>query len=188
MKLLIIDNYDSFTFNLVQLVEQCGCYDYKVVKNDELLTSDLKEFDKILISPGPGVAHEAGQLMEFLKENYTQKSILGICLGYEAIGELFDAKLSKLPNPLHGIQNMGLVVSNSNLFNGLPKEFKIGHYHSWIFYEDDIPSEMEIVLKDENGLPMAISHCDFDVAGLQFHPESIMTEYGKEMIGNWLNK
>lgn len=188
MRLLIIDNYDSFTFNLVQLIEQCGCYDYQIVKNDELLMLDIKEFSKILISPGPGVANEAGELMEFLNNNFKKKSILGICLGYEAIGELFGAKLSKLPAPMHGIQNNGFICGSNKIFNKLPNSFKIGHYHSWIIKEDDIPSSLQIILKDELGLPMAVSHENYDITGLQFHPESIMTEYGIEMIGNWLKK
>lgn len=187
LRLLIIDNYDSFTFNLVQLIEQCGCFDYQIVKNDELLKTDFKEFNKILISPGPGIANEAGELMEFLNNNFKQKSILGICLGYEAIGELFGAKLSKLPEPMHGIQNNGSTCGSNKIFNGLPDSFKIGHYHSWIFNEQDIPSSLHIILKDELGLPMAVCHETYDITGLQFHPESIMTEFGKEMINNWLN-
>ena len=168
------------------MVELCGISNYRIVKNDHLLKTDLSEFDKVLISPGPGVAAEAGDLMEFLKLYFKQKPILGVCLGYEAIGELFGAKLSKLPVPMHGIQNKGIVVSNNIIFNALPLEFNIGHYHSWIINETDMPSELQILLKDENNLPMAFSHKTYNLTGLQFHPESIMTEFGKEMICNWL--
>lgn len=187
MKLLIIDNYDSFTYNLVQLVEQCGLKDYQIVKNDKLLNLDIEEFDKVLISPGPGIAKDAGELMEFLNSVYKQKSILGICLGYEAIGELFGAKLTKLPEPLHGIQNKGGIIAENRIFRGLPEQFKIGHYHSWIIKEEDMPDELQIILIDEDDLPMAVQHILYDITGFQFHPESIMTEYGKEMICNWLN-
>lgn len=186
MKLLIIDNYDSFTFNLVQLVEQCGLKEYQIVKNDKLLNIDIEEFDKILISPGPGIANDAGELMQFLNGVYKQKSILGICLGYEAIGELFGAKLTKLPEPLHGVQNIGKVIAENKIFNGLPMQFKIGHYHSWIINEEDMPDELTITLIDDDDLPMAVQHILYDITGLQFHPESIMTENGKEIIGNWL--
>ena len=186
LKLLIIDNYDSFTFNLVQLVEQCGKTNFEIVKNDKLFDLDVSIFDKILISPGPGIAEEAGDLMEFLRKNYRQKSILGICLGYEALGEMFGACLTKLALPMHGIQNKGRILVNNKIFTGLPYAFKIGHYHSWIIEEASIPPALEIILKDENELPMAFAHKRLDITGLMFHPESIMTEYGKEMIANFL--
>ena len=150
MKLLIIDNYDSFTFNLVQLVEQCGNTDFEIVKNDKLFDLNVDGFDKVLISPGPGIAEEAGDLMEFLRKNYRQKSILGICLGYEALGEMLGACLTKLPQPMHGIQNKGRVLVNNKIFKGLPSVFKIGHYHSWIIEEASIPPALEVILKDEN--------------------------------------
>lgn len=186
MKLLIIDNYDSFTYNLVQLVEQCDFTEFEIVKNDELFDLDVDVFDKVLISPGPGIAEEAGDLMEFLKKNYRKKSILGICLGYEALGEMFGSCLTKLPRPLHGIQNKGRILINNKIFTGLPSVFKIGHYHSWIIEEASIPPALEIILKDENEMPMAFAHKRLDITGLMFHPESIMTDYGKEMIANWL--
>ena len=188
MKLLIIDNYDSFTFNLVQLVEQCDNTDFEIVKNDKLFELDVDNFDKVLISPGPGIAEEAGDLMGFLRKNYRKKSILGICLGYEALGEMFGAHLTKLPQPMHGIQNRGRVVVSNNIFNGLPSGFKIGHYHSWIIEEASIPLALDVILKDENEMPMAFAHKSLDITGLMFHPESIMTEYGREMLANWLDK
>jgi anthranilate synthase component 2 len=186
LKLLIIDNYDSFTFNLVQLVEQCNFSNFEVVKNDRLFDLDISIFDKVLISPGPGIAEEAGDLMEFLRKNYRQKSILGICLGYEALGEMFGSCLTKLPQPMHGIQNRGRIIVNNKIFKNLPSVFKIGHYHSWIIEEASLPPALEIILKDENETPMAFAHKSLDITGLMFHPESIMTEHGKEMIANWL--
>lgn len=188
MRLLIIDNYDSFTFNLVQLVEQSFCTDYFIVKNDGLNRIKDDEFDAILISPGPGIADEAGDLIPFIKQYAYTKHILGICLGYEAITEIFGAKLSKLNSPLHGIQNEGIIIEKANIFKGLPEKFKIGHYHSWIVEEKNMPSDLTIIMKDENSLPMAVKHNSLAIYGLMFHPESIMTEYGKEMINNWLTE
>jgi len=187
MRLLIIDNYDSFTFNLVQLVEQAGCTDFFLAKNDALHRLSDSDFDRVLISPGPGIAKEAGDLMGFLKRTHSKKPILGICLGYEALAELFGGKLVQMPEPMHGIRNKGIVVSRDRIFVGLPSEFFIGHYHSWIIEEKDMPAELEILMKDQEGLPMAFRHRKFDLTGLQFHPESVMTEYGGAMIRNWLN-
>lgn len=186
MNLLIIDNYDSFTYNLIQLIEQAGVMDYLLVKNDQLLDLSGDSFDKILISPGPGIASEAGDLISFLKQNLETKSILGICLGYEAIAESCGGKLVRLPKAMHGIRNKGSVLTNADIFNGLPKEFYIGHYHSWIIEKESFPAELESTLEDENGLIMAFRHRHLDLSGLQFHPESVMTEYGFEMISNWL--
>ncbi len=186
MKLLIIDNFDSFTYNIVQLVEQCNVQDYMIVTNDKLLGLNTAEFDKVIISPGPGIAKEAGELVPFLKLVIRKKSILGVCLGYEAIGEIFGAKLTKMPEPMHGIQNYGTSLKNDSIFVGLPDKFKIGHYHSWIIEEQQMPECLEITMKDENHLPMAFKHKGYRIRGLMFHPESIMTEFGKEIIGNWL--
>lgn len=185
-KLLIIDNYDSFTYNLVQLVEQAGVSDFYLIKNDQLLGLKSDDFDQVIISPGPGIAAEAGKLMQFLKIYYHKKSILGICLGYEALAELFGGKLAQMPEPMHGIRNKGKIIKNASIFNGLPNEFFIGHYHSWIIEEKGMPAELEILMKDENNLPMAFHHKKHDLTGLQFHPESVMTEFGLEMIRNWL--
>ncbi len=186
MKLLIIDNYDSFTFNLVQLVEQAGITDYSLVKNDELKSITADSFDKVLISPGPGVAIEAGQLMWFIKKYHTHKSILGICLGNEAIGELFGAELSQLDEPMHGIRNRARIILRDPIFEGIPDTFNIGHYHSWNLAEDSIPEDLDVIVRDENNLNMAIRHRKLPIIGLQFHPESIMTDYGLDMIRNWI--
>lgn len=184
--LLIIDNYDSFTFNLVQLVERAGVSDYLLVKNDQLLKLKSDSFEKVIISPGPGIAAEAGELIQFLKIYYHKKSMLGICLGFEALAELFGGKLVQMPEPMHGIRNKGNVVKSDTIFKGLPDEFFIGHYHSWIIEENEMPEELEFLMKDENGLPMAFRHKQSDITGLQFHPESVMTEFGLEIIRNWL--
>ena len=186
LKLLIIDNYDSFTYNLIQLVEQAGASDYLIVKNDELDELDTDNFDKVIISPGPGIAKEAGQLMWFLDRYYDSKPMLGICLGHEAIAELFGAKLIPMNEPMHGIKNLGHIVNDDKIFKELPNQFSIGHYHSWILDESQLPDEFKIILRDENDLNMAIKHESFDLTGLQFHPESIMTDYGLKMISNWL--
>ena len=186
MKLLIIDNYDSFTYNIVQLLEQCGVKDFLMVKNDQLM--DLKEddFDRVIISPGPGIAVEAGDLNHFIRKYYQEKSFLGICLGHEALAEFFGARLVRMPQPWHGIQGPGIVVKDDYLFKGLPNQFNIGHYHSWIMEKETLPKELEITMVDNEGRIMAIRHREYDLVGLQFHPESIMTEYGLEMVGNWL--
>ena len=185
MKLLIIDNYDSFTYNLVQHVKRSGVTGFDIVKNDKLLNSK-KQYEKILISPGPGIASEAGQLMDFLTLHYKTASILGICLGQEAIVELFGGKHKKLSHPLHGYRNKATLVKQHYIFKKLPATFSIGHYHSWYVDEKTFPGELEILIKDETGLIMGVTHKHHDVTGLFFHPESIMTEYGQEMISNWL--
>lgn len=184
--LLIIDNYDSFTFNLVQLVEQSGLEDYILVKNDELDQLSGNDFTQVLISPGPGIAKEAGQLMQFIKIYHTLKPILGICLGHEAIAEFFGAKLIQMVEPMHGIKNSARIVINDPIFSDIPDNFHIGHYHSWNIEEKSIPNEIEIILRDENNLNMAIRHKSLPIIGLQFHPESIMTDFGLKIISNWL--
>ncbi len=187
LRLLIIDNYDSFTYNLVQLVEQAGVTDWFIVKNDELTKVKPDDFDMVIISPGPGIAKEANELMWFVKKYYKLKPILGICLGHEAIAEIFGGKLMPMPESMHGIKNKGIVLNNSCIFSGLPINFNIGHYHSWIIDNKTLPSELEIIMKDENDFNMAIKHVEYNLTGLQFHPESIMTEYGLQMMKNWIS-
>ena len=187
MKLLIIDNYDSFTYNLVQLVEQAGIQDYQLVKNDQLLSLNPLKYDKVLVSPGPGIASEAGELLPFLHNIINQKPILGICLGYEALVELSGGKLKQLENPLHGIQNKGKLIQPHPLFHEIPPSFNIGHYHSWIADEQTLSVETQTLMRDENGLNMAIAHTQQPWVGLLFHPESIMTEFGLRMLKNWIN-
>ncbi len=186
MKLLIIDNYDSFTYNLVQLIEQAGVSEYVIVKNDKLDKVKPDDFDRIIISPGPGIASEANQLMWFIKQYYKTKSILGICLGHEAIAEIFGGKLIPMKESMHGIRNQAQVLESDGVFKGLPTSFGIGHYHSWIIDDQSLPAEIEVIMRDENNLNMAIKHVKYNLIGFQFHPESIMTDYGLEMIENWL--
>ncbi len=186
LKLLIIDNYDSFTYNLVQLVEQAGIADYIIVKNDKLDKVNHDDFNRVLISPGPGIAKEAGHLLWFINQYYKTKPILGICLGNEAIAEAFGAKLICMEKPLHGIKNKATILVHDKIFSGLPHVFNIGHYHSWNVDESTLPKEFDVILKDENHLNMAIRHTEYNLVGLQFHPESIMTDYGLEIIKNWL--
>lgn len=187
MKLLIIDNYDSFTYNLVQLIEQSGISDYTLIKNDQLLQLDDNTFDKIIISPGPGLASEAGELLPFLRKVIKNKPVLGICLGYEALAEISGASIIKLNQPLHGIRNRGHIKASHPIFEQLPETFYIGHYHSWIADESTFTNEIRILMRDESGLNMAIAHHIQPWVGLLFHPESIMTDYGLHMIKNWLS-
>ena len=187
MRLLIIDNYDSFTYNLVQIVEQAGVNNYFLVKNDALNKLYPEDFDKVIISPGPGLANETGQLMSFLKQYQREKSFLGICLGFEAIGVLFGARLLSLPQPLHGYCNQGFITNKTKIFEGVPDRIFIGHYHSWYFDEKAFPTDLLIDMKDEKGLIMAFHHRCWDLTGVLFHPESMMTEYGEKMIRNWLH-
>ncbi len=186
MKLLVIDNYDSFTFNLVQLIEQAGVSEYVVVKNDNLKQFNPEGIDKCIISPGPGIASEAGDLLWFIDEYHKHLPILGICLGNEAIAEYFGANLYQLPHPLHGVKNIARIEEYDRIFNGLPDKFSIGHYHSWNVEESSIPPSLEIIVRDENGLNMGVRHKELPIYGLQFHPESIMTDFGLTIVKNWL--
>lgn len=168
------------------MVEQHGITDYVLKKNDDPALMEENSFDKVLISPGPGVAAEAGLLMEYIGKNFRKKSILGICLGFEALAQYFNAAVSPLPKPMHGIKNKLTITGNHYIFKGLPAQFNIGHYHSWMIKKEAFAADFHLLAKDENDLIMAYSHQDYDLTGLMFHPESIMTDYGFEMIGNWL--
>ncbi len=187
MSLLIIDNYDSFTYNLVQCVEQSGIEDYVLAKNDQLGTVRPEQFEKVLISPGPGVVSETGQLFRFIEKYHKEKSFLGICLGFEALLEFLGAKMAQLPKPMHGIKNEGIILRDDIIFRDLPRKFNIGHYHSWYVKEVDFPKETQILMKDSNGLIMAFRHKKYDLRAVQFHPESYMTEFGCRIITNWLS-
>ena len=170
----------------MQLVKQAGVRQFELTKNDHLL--DLQQsFDKILISPGPGIASETGQLMEYLKPNYESSSVLGICLGQEAIVELFGGKHKKLTHPLHGYRNKATIIKQHYIFKNLPIVFNIGHYHSWYVDKVSFPKQLDVLAKDELGLIMGVTHKKHDVTGLLYHPESYMTDYGKEIIFNWLH-
>lgn len=186
MKILVVDNYDSFVYNIVHLLYEIGVGEIEVVKNDQLDFSCIDKYDKIVLSPGPGIPKNAGMMPQLLCKLGTTKSILGICLGHQAIAEYFGADLINLSTPLHGVASKIEIVKEDYLFVNLPKNFKIGHYHSWVVSEL-ISDDLEILAKDEMGNIMAIKHKKYDVRGLQFHPESILTENGKTILTNWIN-
>ena len=186
MKILVFDNYDSFTYNLVQYLEKATAAKVDVVRNDKIPLGEINKYDKILLSPGPGLPAEAGILMELIREYAPKKSILGICLGQQAIGEVFGGKLTNLDSVYHGVATEMEVVKEDVLFKGIPKKFKGGRYHSWVVDEQNFPVDLEITVKDENGYVMGLRHKKYDVRGLQFHPESILTEHGLQMIKNWV--
>ena len=191
MKILVFDNYDSFTYNLVHLVEKILHQKVEVFRNDEIALEKIKEYDKIILSPGPGIPVEAGLLLEVIKEYASTKSILGVCLGHQAIGEAFGGRLVNLSTVFHGVATSMRVVSpesgvRSQLFEGLPNEFEAGRYHSWIVSDENFPEELEVTARDENNYIMALQHKNFDVQGVQFHPESILTPRGEDILRNWL--
>lgn len=187
-KLLILDNYDSYTYNLVQLVEQHGGWTFDVKKNDEINLEQVSDYAKILLSPGPGLPSEAG-IMPALIERYAKtKSILGVCLGHHAIAEAFGASLYNFSQPVHGIQRKVALQSEETIFDGISQPFEVGLYHSWAVKQESFPHELEITAMSEKGVIMALRHRIYDLKGVQFHPESIMTPYGKQMIWNWLNQ
>lgn len=185
-KILVIDNYDSFTYNLVHLLQELN-YDYEVIRNDKFDIDYVNNFDKILLSPGPGIPEEAGLLMDVIKRYAPTKSILGICLGQQAIAEVFGGKLFNLPKPLHGVaSNIIITDPNEKLFRNFPKDSKIARYHSWAVDAESLPKTIRVTAVDENNVIMGISHQEYDVRGLQFHPESVLTDNGKLLIANWL--
>ncbi len=226
MKILVFDNYDSFTYNLVHLVEKILHQKVEVYRNDQFPLEQVKQYDKIILSPGPGIPSEAGLLLPLIKEYAPTKSILGVCLGHQAIGQAFGGKLINLSTVYHGVatpvriiemegpdsktktskqkrevlvgkeesivakgkpgtavmQNIG----SKNLFKDLPREFEVGRYHSWIVSEEGFPTDLEITAKDENDYIMALRHKNYDVQGVQFHPESVLTPLGERIMRNWL--
>jgi anthranilate synthase component 2 len=187
MKCIIIDNYDSFTYNLVQLLRRTTGIEPVVKRNDSFAIDQLAEYDKILLSPGPGVPSDAGLLLEVIRHYGASKSILGICLGHQAIGEVFGAELIRMPKVYHGISSKLKVCKNDALFHNLPVKIDAGRYHSWILSKEGFPENLEVTMEDEHGNIMAIRHKKYDVKGLQFHPESILTPYGSNIITNWIN-
>lgn len=186
-KILVIDNYDSFTYNLVHYLEDLNC-EVTVYRNDEFDIDEVKKFDKILLSPGPGIPDEAGLLKEVIKVYSPSKSILGVCLGQQAIGEVFGGTLINLEKVYHGVAtNVTILVDNETLFEGLEKQIEVGRYHSWVINSEGFPENLEITSTDENGQIMSIRHKNFDVKGVQFHPESVLTPHGKKILENWVN-
>lgn len=187
MKCVIIDNYDSFTYNLVQLLRQTTGNEPAVKRNDCFMLNELEAYDKILLSPGPGVPADAGLLLDVIKHYGTYKSILGICLGHQAIGEVFGASLVRMPVVRHGISSSITTCKEDELFRGIAPTIDVGRYHSWILSDKNFPEELEITMKDEQGNIMAIRHRQSDIKGLQFHPESVLTPEGSKIISNWIN-
>ena len=184
MKVLMIDNYDSFTYNVVHILRELGA-DVEVYRNDKISLLEIEKFDKIVLSPGPGLPEEAGIMMDLIKKYAPSKSILGICLGHQAIGQVFGAELYNIGEVVHGKAKDTIVVKEDMLFHGLPKHFKSGRYHSWAIRH--LPEDLELLATDEDDVIQAIKHKKYSVRGIQFHPESILTEYGKEILKNWLD-
>ncbi|WP_185213918.1 MULTISPECIES: anthranilate synthase component II [Sphingobacterium] len=184
--ILVIDNYDSFTYNLVHLLQELN-ERYEVVRNDKFELEDIEKYDKILLSPGPGIPEEAGLLLDVIRKYAPTKSILGICLGQQAIAEVFGGKLYNMPKPLHGVATSIQVTDPSEpLFENFPEDSKIGRYHSWAVDPDSLNEDLKVTAVDPNGVIMALSHTKYDVKGMQFHPESILTDNGKTLIANWI--
>jgi len=186
MKIVMIDNYDSFTYNLVHLVKALGA-DVTVYRNDQFELSDLEPFDKIMLSPGPGIPSEAGLLIDVIREYAGKKPIIGICLGEQAMGEFFGGTLVNLSEVFHGVQTpCHLVVEDDYIFEGLPKDLMVGRYHSWVVDAASMPDCLETTAVSDEGQVMALRHKTMDIRGIQFHPESVLTPEGGKMIGNWL--
>jgi anthranilate synthase component 2 len=205
MKILMFDNYDSFTYNLVHLVEKILHEKVDVYRNDQIPLEKAKEYDKIILSPGPGIPEESGLLLPLIKEYASSKSILGVCLGHQAIGEAFGGKLINLSTVYHGVATRVKIVrrettnvkdannsaltshaARSDLFKDLPDELEAGRYHSWIVSKENFPAELEITAEDEKGYIMGLQHKTYDVQGVQFHPESVLTPMGEKIMRNWL--
>jgi len=186
MKLAVIDNYDSFTFNLVHYFEDLGA-SVTVFRNDEFDLKELDAFDKIVLSPGPGLPNEAGLLKEVIQTYATTKSILGICLGLQAIGEVFGGTLINLEKVYHGVATKIKIIEEDSIFKNIPDQIEVGRYHSWVISNDNFPPNLIITSVDENKQIMSVKHSHFDVRGVQFHPESILTPFGKKILKNWLS-
>ena len=194
MKILVFDNYDSFTYNLVHLVEKIIGEKVDVFRNDQMPLENILIYDKIILSPGPGLPSEAGMLLPLIKQYASSKSILGVCLGHQAIGEVFGGRLTNLTKVYHGVaspvkiipQNPQNVSVNADLFSGIPDGFMAGRYHSWVIDPDGFPNSLEVTATDASGHIMALLHKHYDVLGVQFHPESVLTPFGEQIMRNWL--
>mgnify|MGYP000081212245 CR=1 FL=1 len=185
MTILLLDNYDSFTYNVAHLIRECG-YAVDVIRNDKITLDEAEQYDKIVLSPGPGIPEEAGIMPELIKRYAAQKPILGVCLGHQAIGEAFGARLQNLPRVVHGVATKAHVTTPDVLFQELPEEFAVGRYHSWVVDAHEFPAELEVTATDDDGQIMALRHRTYNVRGVQFHPESVLTEHGARMMKNWL--
>lgn len=191
MKILVFDNYDSFTYNLVHLVEKIIPGKVDVFRNDQLPLEQIKQYDKIILSPGPGIPSEAGLLLPLIREYAPTKPLLGVCLGHQAIGEAFGGKLVNLSTVYHGVATPVRIrnersSAKNKLFNNLPDELIVGRYHSWVVSDERFPDELEVTARDENNYIMGLQHSRYDVQGVQFHPESVLTPRGEDILRNWL--
>ena len=185
MKTVIIDNYDSFTYNLSHLIKEIGA-DVTVIRNDQFTLNQLMPFDKIVLSPGPGIPSEAGLLLDVIKTYAGKKPMLGVCLGHQAIGEVFGGTLENLSDVFHGVATEGTQFSNDYIFDGLSKRITMGRYHSWVVSRENFPSCLEVTAVSDEGQIMAFKHKNFDIHGIQFHPESVLTPEGKTMVRNFI--
>jgi len=185
MKIVIIDNYDSFTYNLCHLIKELGA-EVTVWRNDQFELSAVNAFDKIVLSPGPGIPEEAGLLLDVIRTYAGRKPMLGVCLGHQAIGEAFGAKLTNLSEVFHGVATEGTQLGNDYIFNGLPERITMGRYHSWVVSTENLPDCLEITAKSDEGQIMALKHKEYDIHGIQFHPESVLTPQGRTIVENFL--
>lgn len=186
MRILVLDNYDSFTYNLVHILRDLG-FSPDVIRNDKITLDQVRTYARILLSPGPGVPDEAGIMKEVIQELGPTHSILGVCLGLQGIAEVYGASLYNMREVLHGITGELMVDDREDvLFRGLPEKFRITHYHSWAVLPDTVPDCLSVTARNHSGIIMAMSHKEFDVHGVQFHPESVMTEHGTQLISNWI--
>lgn len=186
MKILVLDNYDSFTYNLVQMIEQIVGKRVTVAKNDEISIEEIEKFDKIILSPGPGIPTEAGNLLEVIKKYAGKKPIFGVCLGLQAIVVAFGGNLINLEEIYHGVATDSTQIAQHKILKNLPKKIKVGRYHSWAAHSENFPKELEITAVDEKGIVMSLQHRTYDLHAVQYHPESILTPYGKEILKNFL--
>ena len=186
ISILVFDNYDSFTYNLVHAVKKLGFSNVEVHRNDQISLEEISRFDKIILSPGPGVPSESGILLDVIKTYAPMKPILGVCLGEQAIAEAFGGRLINLPNVHHGVSSEVDIIEDDILFKGLDKKLEVGRYHSWAVQKEGLPECLKVTAIDEEGMIMALSHREYDVRGVQFHPESVLTPKGEEMLKNWL--
>ncbi|MBQ8991694.1 MAG: aminodeoxychorismate/anthranilate synthase component II [Prevotella sp.] len=185
MKVVIIDNYDSFTYNLSHLVKELGA-EVNVVRNDQFELSDLEQYSKIILSPGPGIPSEAGLLLDVIRTYAGRKPILGVCLGHQAIGEVFGGKLENLSDVFHGVATPCHIIADDPIFSGIPRDITIGRYHSWVVSKEDFPGCLEVTAVSDEGQIMALRHRELNIRGIQFHPESVLTPDGKKMLQNWM--
>lgn len=185
MKTVIIDNYDSFTYNLAHLVKGLGA-DVEVVRNDRFIIGQLEPYDRIILSPGPGIPSEAGLLLDVIRSYAGRKPIFGVCLGHQAIGEVFGARLTNLAEVYHGVATEGTQFGNDDIFKGLPKRIVMGRYHSWVVDRTAFPECLEVTAVSDDGQIMGLRHRSYNIHGIQFHPESVLTPQGSKILENWL--